>query len=175
MINLLAAPKSDQSPPGRDSRQAHHAKNKKPAEFNPSRTGQTSAHACWRGMRCPTSAPLAAAASARSCGSEVEGCADDAELYPPSLPRRVDSSQPARNLKRLNDSASTFGRRSEYVGLCSLSEPLDSCRESPATPGDPKDTRPFKSEEGDGISLRKVFNITSSGQGLSLLNIREKN
>lgn len=126
-------------------------------------------------MRCPTSAPLAAAASARPCRSEVERCADDAELFPPSLPRRVYSSQPPRNLKRLNDSASTFGRRSEYVGLCSLSEPLDSCRESPAAPGDPKDPRLFKSE-GDGISLRKVFNVISSGQeGLNLLNIREKN
>lgn len=79
-----------------------------------------------------------------------------------------------RNLKRLNDSASTFGRRAEYVGLCSLSEPLDSCRESPAAPGDPKDTRPFKSEEGDGITQKGLYHHILGQEGLHLHLILEK-
>lgn len=67
-------------------------------------------------------------------GGKMRGCC----LFFPSLPRRVYSLQPPRNLKRLNDSASTFGKRWEYVGLCSLSEILDSCRETPAAPGPPQ-------------------------------------
>lgn len=43
--------------------------------------------------------------------------------------------------ERLKDSGSTFGRCSEYVGLCSLSEPLDSCRETPTASRRPPDIK----------------------------------
>lgn len=153
MINLLAAPKSGRSPPGRDSRQAHHVKNKKPAEFNPSRAGQASAHACWSGeMRCPTSAPQAAAASARSCRSEVERCADDAELLPPSLPRRVYSSQPPRNLKRLKRlSLNIWGDDRNMSGSAPSRSHSTHVGNHRPPPGTPK-THGHLREEGDGIT-----------------------
>lgn len=73
-VNLLAAPKSDQSPPGRDSRQAHHAEPKKTAEFNPSRTSRTrEQHPHTHGDERGRGAYLRCAGWLAGCGC-VRGC-----------------------------------------------------------------------------------------------------
>lgn len=80
----------------------------------------------------------------------LQGWKDTQRLpfFSPLPPSSCLFAAPANSEGRLNDSCSTFGRCWEYVGLCSLSEPLDSCREIPAAPGPPEDTRPFQTEEG---------------------------
>lgn len=85
-------------------------------------------------------------------GGKMRGCCVFLFFFFPSTPSLVVSvprSPSAKPEERLNDSGSTFGRCWEYVGLRSLSEPLDSCRESPAAPGPPEDMRPFQTEEGN--------------------------
>lgn len=110
-----------------------------------------------------SSSPPAAAPSADLCSSEVERCANAAFFFfffssTPSLVVSVPRNPPAKPEERLNDSGSTFGRCWEYVGLRSLSEPLDSCRESPAAPGPPEDMRPFQTEEGNSThSIPHIF------------------
>lgn len=154
VINLLAAAKSHYSPPGRDSRRAHPAPKKKTLQnltrHLPVKCGINKRTCMLRKCgRLPLLRRLQL--RPRICACQRWKDARMLAFFFPlhSLPRRVYSSQPpAKPEGKLNDSVSTFGRCWEYVGLCSISEPLDSCRESPAARGPPEDTRPFQTVEG---------------------------
>lgn len=117
--------------------------NQKTAEFNPSRSSQMSdkhphTHVKVRGKDALPAGylPLRRRLERWARGGFVRMPVRGENIHGCSL-FSSSSSTSRFNLappqERLHDSGSTFGRCSEYVGLCSLSEPLDSCRETPAT------------------------------------------